>query len=95
MQVILATFVKGLSRAGLLWETMEQLHTEMHTEESGKAVGEGDGAQVGMEPVREEEEASTSDVEVPCFGSCQFMVTHHRKITFPQCGYLGMSDVSI
>lgn len=65
------------------WETMEQLHTEMHTEESGKAVGEGKGAQVGMEPVREEEEASTSDVKVPCFGSCQFMVTHHRKITFP------------
>lgn len=51
--------------------------------------GRGRETQVGMEPVCEEEEASTSDVESALFWSCQFMVTHHRKITFPQCGYLG------
>lgn len=77
------------------WETMEQLHTEM-SEETGKPVGEGDGAQVGMEPVHKEDEASTFDAEVLCFGSCQFMVTHHRKITFsPSVATLGVSDVRI
>lgn len=61
---------------------MEQLNKEMNRKESGKLVGEGDRAQVGMKPAQEKEEASTFDVEGLCFGSCQFMVTHHRKVTF-------------
>ena len=65
------------------WDTMEQLNKETSRKESGKLVGEGDRAQVGMKPAQEKEAASTSVVEGLCFGSCQFMETHHRKATFP------------
>ena len=74
---------------------MEQLNKEMNRKESGKLVGEGDRAQVGMKPAQEKEEASTFDVE----GLFWVLSVHgdspQEGHLFPSVASLGMSDVSI